>query len=172
VNGKRLGVVGLGSIGRIVARRAQAFDMEVVYHGRRPKDDVPYRYYGDVAEMAADVDFLTLHCKSGPETRHLVDARVLKALGPQGFLINVARGTVVDEAALIRALRDGTIAGAGLDVFENEPDIAPAFRELDNVVLQAHHGAFTFETKQIMSDTTVANLVAHFAGKPLPSPVA
>ncbi len=170
VNGKRLGIVGLGSIGRIVARRAEAFDMQVVYHGRGPKDGVPYRYYDDVAAMAADVDFLSLHCKSGPETRHMIDAKVLRALGPDGFLINAARGAVVDQPALIRALRDGTIAGAGLDVFTDEPDVPTELMAFDNVVVQPHHGAFTHETKQIMSDTTLANLLAHFAGRPVPHP--
>ena len=172
VNGKRLGIVGLGTIGSIVARRAAGFDMEIAYHGRAAKPGVPYRFYDDVAEMAADVDFLTLHCKSGPETRHLVDARVLKALGPEGFLINAARGEVVDETALIQALRGRTIAGAGLDVFENEPHASREFMDLDNVVVQAHHGAYTVETKQIMTDLALANLQAHFAGKPLVTPVA
>ena len=172
VNGKRLGIVGLGSIGRIVARRAEAFDMQIAYHGRGPKAGVPYRFYDDVATMAADVDFLSLHCKSGPETHHLIDARVLKALGPDGFLINAARGTVVDQPALIAALRDGAIAGAGLDVFAEEPNVPAELLALDNVVVQSHHGAFTFETKQIMCDTTVANLKAHFAGETLPNPVS
>jgi D-3-phosphoglycerate dehydrogenase len=172
VNGKRLGIVGLGTIGSIVARRAEGFDMEIAYFGRAAKKGIPYRFYDDVVQMAADVDFLTLHCKSGPETRHLVDARVLKALGPEGFLINAARGEVVDERALIQALRDGTIAGAGLDVFENEPCVSPEFTGLDNVVVQAHHGAYTVETKQIMTDLALANLQAHFAGKPLVTPVS
>ena len=172
VNGKRLGIVGLGTIGSIVARRAAGFDMEIAYHGRAPKPGVPYRFYGDVAAMAADVDYLTLHCQSGPETRHLVEARVLKALGPEGFLINAARGQVVDEPALIRALRDRSIAGAALDVFENEPNVSPAFMDLDNVVVQAHHAAYTVETKQIMTDLALANLQAHFAGQPLVTPVA
>jgi len=170
VNGKRLGIVGLGSIGRIVARRAEAFDMQVVYHGRGPKDGVPYRFYDDAAAMAAEVDVLSLHCKAGPETRHMVDARVLRALGPDGFLINAARGSVVDQSALIWALRDGVIAGAGLDVFADEPDVPAELLALDNVVVQPHHGAFTHETKRIMCETTVANLLAHFAGRPLPHP--
>ncbi len=172
VNGKRLGIVGLGNIGRIVARRAEGFDMQIAYYGRGPKAGVPYRFYDDLATMAAEVDFLTLHCQSGPETCRLIDARVLKALGPEGFLINAARGEVVDEKALIQALRERTIAGAGLDVFENEPNISTEFMDLDNVVVQAHHGAYTVETKQIMTDLALANLQAHFAGKPLVTPVA
>jgi lactate dehydrogenase-like 2-hydroxyacid dehydrogenase len=171
VNGKRLGIVGLGGIGGIVAHRAEGFDMEISYHGRAPKADVPYRFFGDLLEMARHVDFLSLHCKAIPETRHLVNRTVLQALGPKGFLINAARGMIVDEAALIQALQDGTIAGAGLDVFANEPHVPAELIAMDNVVLQAHHAAYTFETKEIMADVTLANLRAHFSGAPLVTPV-
>jgi D-3-phosphoglycerate dehydrogenase len=167
VNGVRLGIVGLGGIGRIVARRAAAFDMEIGYHGRTSRGDVPYRFFGDLRELAAHVDILSLHCTMTSDTRHLVDAEVLRALGPDGILINVARGAVVDERALIDALRTGVIAGAGLDVFENEPDVPPELIALPNVVLEAHHAAYTFEAKQAMADMILANLDAHFAGRPL-----
>jgi len=171
VNGKRLGIVGLGGIGSIVARRAEGFDMEVSYHGRAPKADVPYRFFGNLLEMAYHVDFLSLHCKAIPETLHLVNADILQALGPKGFLINAARGMVVDEVAMIRALQNGTIAGAGLDVFETEPHVPAELVAMDNVVLQAHHAAYTYETKKIMADVILANLRAHFAGEPLVTPV-
>jgi lactate dehydrogenase-like 2-hydroxyacid dehydrogenase len=121
--------------------------------------------------MAYHVDFLSLHCKAIPETLHLVNADILQALGPKGFLINAARGMVVDEAAMIRALQNGTIAGAGLDVFETEPHVPAELVAMDNVVLQAHHAAYTYETKKIMADVILANLRAHFAGEPLVTPV-
>ena len=171
VSGKRLGIVGLGAIGRIIARRAAAFDMAVCYHGPRRKPDVAFPFYEDVAAMAADVDFLILTCKMNEQTRHLVDARVLEALGPEGVLVSIARGGVVDEAALIRALSDGVIAAAGLDVFADEPHVPEALCRMDNVVLQAHAAAFTVEGKTRMANLAVENLLAHFAGKPLLTPV-
>jgi lactate dehydrogenase-like 2-hydroxyacid dehydrogenase len=171
VTGKTLGIVGLGQIGRIVARRAEGLDMTVCYHQPEPKPGVPYRYFADVVELARHVDFLSLHCPAGPETRHLIDRAVLEALGPQGILVNVARGLVVDEAALIEALAGGTIAGAGLDVFEDEPHVPERLRAMANVVLSPHTGAFTEEAKAQMLDVSVANLDAHFAGQPLISPV-
>ena len=171
VYGRKLGIVGLGGIGRIVARRAEGLEMDIAYYGPNPKEGVSYPHYEDVTRLAADVDFLTLHCKSGPATRHLIDAEVLRALGPDGFLINAARGDVVDEAALIQALKDGTIAGAGLDVYENEPHVPEELLGMDNVVLGAHHSAYSFEAKQIMADLTLANVRAHFDGKPLVTPV-
>ncbi len=171
VSGKRLGIVGFGSIGRIVARRAEAFEMAVCYYGPRRKPDVAYPFYEDVAAMAADMDFLILSCKMNEETRHMIDARVLHALGPEGVLINIARGGVVDQAALIQALSDGTIAAAGLDVFADEPDVPEALCRMENVVLQAHAAAFTIEGKTRMANLAVDNLLAHFAGKPLLTPV-
>ena len=171
VGGKRLGIVGLGVIGRIVAKRAAGLDMEVCYHGPRRKADVPYRYYSDLVAMARAVDFMVLNCSAGPATRHLIDRAVLAALGPRGVLVNVARGSAVDHQALLEALADGTIAGAGLDAFENEPHVPARLLGMENVVLTAHTGAFTTEAKAIMVELALANLDAHFAGEPLPSPV-
>jgi lactate dehydrogenase-like 2-hydroxyacid dehydrogenase len=123
VSGKRLGIVGLGRIGRVVARRASGFDMEVRYHNRRPVEGVPYGYEASLAALAEWADFLVVIAAGGAGTRHLIDADVLRALGPQGFLVNVARGSVIDEQALVRALQDKAIAGAGLDVYEDEPRV-------------------------------------------------
>ncbi len=171
VGGKKVGILGLGAIGRIAARLLGAFDMDICYSGPRRKDDAPYPFFDDLVEMAHHVDFLLLSCPEAPETRNLVDAAVLKALGPEGILINVARGHVVDETALIEALAAGVIAGAGLDVFEDEPHVPEALIAMDNVILQAHVGAFTNEAKLEMVDVTMNNLLNHFAGQPLLSPV-
>ena len=171
VGKKKVGIVGLGDIGRMVARRVLAFDMEVCYTGPRRKDDVPYPFFDGLVEMAGQVDFLVLACTESPETFHLVNRAVLEALGPQGVLINVARGPVVDEAALVEALALGVIAGAGLDVFENEPHVPEALFAMDNVILQAHVGSFTKEARHEIVDVTLANLRAHFAGQPLLNPV-
>ena len=171
VSGKTLGIVGMGEIGRIVARRAEGLDMTVCYHDPVQMPDVPYRHFDDVVELARHVDFLSLHCRAGPETRHLVDRAVLDALGPRGILISMARGLVVDEDALIEALESGGIAGAGLDVFENEPHVPERLRALPNVILSPHKAAFTEEAKEQMLDLALANLRSHFAGHPLISPV-
>jgi hydroxypyruvate reductase len=171
VSGKTLGIVGMGEIGRIVARRAEGLDMTVCYHEPEKMPDVSYRHFDDVIELARRVDFLSLHCRAEPATRHLVDRAVLKALGPQGILVNMARGVVVDEEALIDALESGGIAGAGLDVFENEPHLPERLRTLTNVILSPHQGAFTEEAKADMLEMALANLRAHFAGQALISPV-
>ena len=171
VGGKKVGILGLGNIGRLVARRVLAFDMEVCYSDIERKDEVPYPFYDDLVEMARQVDFLVINCSESPETHHLVDMPVLEALGPQGVLINVARGSIVDEAALIKALTLGVIAGAGLDAFEDEPNVPEAMFAMDNVILQAHVGAFTNEAKSEMVDVTLTNLLNHFAGEPLLTPV-
>src|SRR5262249_35136665 len=125
VSGKRLGIIGLGRIGRVIAKRASGFDMEIAYHARRRIADAPYTYFADLIEMARWADFLLVMCPGGPATRNLVDARVMEALGPEGMLINPARGSIVDEPALIRALKDGKLGAAGLDVFANEPNVPP-----------------------------------------------
>ncbi|HTI65974.1 MAG TPA: 2-hydroxyacid dehydrogenase [Caulobacteraceae bacterium] len=147
VSGKRMGVVGLGKIGGLIAQRGAGLDLEVAYCTRTPRPEQPYPHFASVPELAGWADYLVMACPGGSETRHLVNAEVLERLGPQGFLINVARGSVVDETALIAALRAKTIAGAGLDVFENEPNIDPALLELDNLVLTAHVAAQTYETQ-------------------------
>lgn len=159
VHGMRLGIVGLGLAGRAVAARAGGFGMEVGYFGPRRKPDVPYRYFGSAAELAAWSDALVLTCAGGEATRHMIDARVLDALGGEGWLINVARGSVVDEAALIAALSAGRIKGAGLDVFENEPDVPAELIASDRVVLTPHHASSTRETKVVQGAAMVDALV-------------
>ena len=171
VSGARLGIVGLGRIGLCVATRAEAFAMSVAYTSRSAKAGVAYRYFPTAEALAAEVDFLVVITPGGAGTKKLIDARVLAALGKKGVLVNVARGSVVDEAALVEALQKGTIAGAGLDVFENEPHVPEALFALDNVVLVPHIGSATRETRQAMSDLAFGNLQAHFAGQPLLSPV-
>ncbi|MEJ3654191.1 2-hydroxyacid dehydrogenase [Actinomycetes bacterium KLBMP 9759] len=161
VEGRRLGVLGLGRIGETIAQRAELFGMTVGYHNRSRKD-VPYRYYPTLLEMAADVDTLMIVVPGGAATHHLVDAEVLRALGPDGVLINVGRGTVVDETALIAALRDGTIRAAGLDVFEQEPQVPQELIELENTVLFPHVGSASQPTRRRMGELVVANLTAWF----------
>lgn len=170
LGGKRLGIVGLGRIGRELANRAAAFKMQIAYHGRR-RQEVPYTYHERLVDLAANSDVLVLLCPGGAETRHLIGAPVLEALGPKGWLVNLSRGSVVDESALLDALENRRIAGAALDVFENEPNIDPRFLALDNVVLSPHHASGTFETRSAMSQLVVDNLKAHFEGRSLPTPV-
>ena len=165
--GKTVGIVGLGRIGRAIAERCEAFGMDVVYSGRTKKADVSYFYYDDPKVMAEECDFLVLACSGGPETRHLVNVDVLHALGPRGFLINVARGSVVDEEALLIALRNKDIAGAGLDVYENEPHVPESLFAMDNVVLLPHIGSATVETRTAMAKLVIENLLAHFSGDQL-----
>lgn len=169
--GKRCGIVGLGGIGRAIARRAEAFEMEICYHGPRAKPEVGYRYYGDLEKMAADVDILILALPGGPSTHAVINAPVLRALGPEGLLINIARGSVVDQAVLVEMLLKGELGGAGLDVFEDEPQVPSALWGLDNVVLTPHIASATVETRQAMAQLMLANLQAHFAGQPLLTPV-
>ena len=171
VSGARLGIVGLGRIGNAIAKRAAAFDLSIAYTARSAKAESPYRYLPSAEALAAEVDFLVLITPGGAGTRKLVDAKVLAALGPQGYLVNVARGSVVDEKALVDALRNGRIAGAGLDVFEDEPNVPAALLALDNVVLTPHIGSATWQTRRAMADLSFGNLQAHFAGQPLLSPV-
>ncbi len=171
VGGKTVGVVGLGGIGRAIADRAKAFRMDVLWHGPRPKPDVPYEYVADIVAMARRSDFLMVACRGGAETRGLISAAVLDALGPEGTLINVARGTVIDEPAMIERLRDGRLGYAALDVFLNSPRIAPEFLTLPNVLLQPHHASATIETRTRMGQLMIDNLTAHFAGKKLLTPV-
>ena len=163
VAGKRLGIVGLGRIGLAVAQRASGFRMEVAYCNRKPVEGCSYRSMASVLDLARWCDYLVLTVAGGAGTRHLIDAAVLDALGPRGFLINVARGTVVDEAALIDALTAKRIAGAGLDVFDKEPEVPQALRTLDNVVLTPHTASATHETRRAMADTVLDNLDSYFA---------
>ena len=167
VGGATMGILGLGRIGLAVAKRAEAFGMKIVYHGPRAKAGVAYRYYRSLAEMARDIDYLVVTCPGGAETRHLVNAEVLAALGKKGVVINIARGSVIDEEAMVGMLQDGRLGGAGLDVFAAEPKVPEALLALDTVVLQPHVGSATHATRAAMGQLVVDNLVAHFAGKPL-----
>ena len=171
VSGKRLGIIGLGRIGLDIARRALAFDMKIAYHSRRRVPDSPFAYYAQLVDLARNSDFLVAIVPGGDETRHLVGEEVMRALGPKGILVNVARGSVVDEKALIRCLQDGTLGAAALDVFEEEPKVPDALLSIDNVVLTPHVGSATPEARGAMGQLTVDNLVAHFAGKPPLTPV-
>jgi hydroxypyruvate reductase len=171
MSGARLGLVGMGRIGQAIAQRALAFGMPVAYTARSAKPGLPYRFVPTVAGLAAEVEFLVVITPGGAGTRKLINAEVLQALGPKGILVNVARGSVVDEAALIDALERGVIGGAGLDVFESEPQVPERLRALPQVVLTPHIGSATGHTRQAMADLAFANLQAHFTGQALPSPV-
>ena len=171
VSGARLGIVGMGRIGQAIAHRATAFGMSIAYTARSAKAGLPHRYLPTPAALAAQSDFLVVITPGGAGTRKLIDAEVLAALGPRGCVINVARGSVIDEAALVAALQAGTIAGAALDVFENEPNVPQALREMDNVVLVPHIGSATAETRRAMADLAFANLNAKLTGRPLLTPV-
>lgn len=169
---RKVGIVGLGRIGKAVAQRVDAFGLPVVYHGRSRQADVAYRYYPSLVEMAADVDTLISVAPGGASTHHIINAEVLKALGPDGILINVGRGTVVDEQALIAALRDKTILSAGLDVFEDEPRVPAELIAIDHVVLLPHVGSASVHTREQMGQLVVDNLVSWFEGKGPLTPVA
>jgi len=171
VSGKRLGIIGMGRVGKVIARRAAAFDMVIAYHGRHRVPDSPYTYYERLVDLASNSDFLVAILPGGKETWHIVNEEVMRALGPKGILVNVARGSVVDEAALVKCLREGALGGAALDVFEDEPRVPEALLAMDNVVLQPHVGSATHETRTAMGQLTVDNLIAHFAGKPPLTPV-
>lgn len=171
LSGSMLGIVGMGRIGQAIAKRAAAFDMDIRYHTRSARSDVAYAHEPSLKALAAWADFLLVITPGGAATRHLINAEVLQALGPQSYLVNVARGSVVDETALIEALQRGVIAGAGLDVYADEPRVPAALRALPNVVLTPHMASGTAQTRRAMSDLTLANLQAHFDGRPLPTPV-
>jgi lactate dehydrogenase-like 2-hydroxyacid dehydrogenase len=164
--GKVLGILGLGRIGEAIAKRALACGMQIRYHNRRRKD-VPYPYDPDPVALAKNSDVLMVVTPGGPETAKLVNAKVLDALGPQGFLVNIARGSVIDEPVLLRYLQEKRIAGAGLDVFADEPRVPPEFFTLENAVLFPHVGSATVETRKAMGDLQIENLRLHFAGQPV-----
>ena len=166
LGGKTMGILGLGRIGEDIAKRAQAFGMKIRYHNRNKKD-VAYPYDGDAVALARNSDVLMVVTPGGAATDKLVNAQVLDALGPEGYLVNIARGSVVDEPVLLKYLQEKRIAGAGLDVFADEPKVPPAFFALDNAVLFPHVGSATTETRTAMGNLQVDNLVAHFAGKPV-----
>lgn len=162
VSGARLGLVGFGRIGQTIARRASGFDMAVRYHSRRPVEGAAWSHEPSLHALAAWADVLVVITAGGAATRHLIDRAVLDALGPEGFLVNVARGSVVDEAALVEALQAGRIAGAGLDVFADEPRVPETLRGLDNVVLTPHVASATRETRQAMGQRVIDNLEGFF----------
>jgi lactate dehydrogenase-like 2-hydroxyacid dehydrogenase len=168
---RTVGLVGMGRIGQAIARRLDAFRVPVVYHSRRPRAGVAYRHYPDLLAMARDVDILLAIVPGGGETRHIIGAPVLDALGPDGIFINMARGSVVDEAALVRALQERRILSAGLDVYANEPVVPPELIAMDNVVLFPHLGSATVATRRAMDQLVVDNLLAWGAGRAPLTPV-
>jgi lactate dehydrogenase-like 2-hydroxyacid dehydrogenase len=169
---RKVGMVGMGRIGQAVARRLDASKVPVVYHSRKPADGVSYKHYPDLIEMAKAVDTLVIIVPGGAGTAKMVNADVMKALGPRGVIINVARGTVVDEHALVAALKSGTILAAGLDVYEKEPNVPDELKAMQNVVLLPHIGSGSVVTRNAMDQLVVDNLKAWFAGKPPLTPVA
>jgi lactate dehydrogenase-like 2-hydroxyacid dehydrogenase len=171
LSGRTVGVLGLGRIGEAIARRVEACGLQVAYHNRRRKDGVPYRYHGSPLDLARDVDTLVVTVPGGAETRHVVDREVLEALGPDGVLINVARGSVVDEHALTDLLQSERLLGAGLDVFEDEPHVPEALRRMEHVVLLPHVGSASRPTRAAMAQLVVDNLHAWFDGRPPLTPV-
>lgn len=171
LNGKTVGILGLGRIGKEIAVRCQAMRMRVVYHGRHRQELAPFAYYSSLVDMARDSDWLVLVAPGGKSTEKIVSREALEALGPDGRLVNMGRGTLVDEAAMVEMLVSGELGGAALDVFENEPHVPEALFALDNVVLSPHQGSATHQTRNKMGALLVANLDAHFVGEPLLSAV-
>lgn len=172
LTGAKVGILGLGRIGKEVANRCQAFKMQVVYHGRTEQRFEPYPYYADLTEMARNVDWLIAVVPGGAATHGLVSRDVLKALGPKGAIINIGRGPLIDEPAMVEMLKSGELGGAGLDVFVDEPRMSSDFWDMPNVVLSPHQGSATTKTRWAMGDLVVRNLVAFQDGNPLISPVA
>lgn len=171
--GGRLGIYGLGTIGRKIAARMEPFEMEIGYHNRSPRDDVPYRYFDSLAALAEWCDVLVVAARASAENRHAVNAEVLKAIGPSGVLVNIGRGVMVDEAALCDALERKVIAGAGLDVYEDEPNVPDRLKVLENVVLTPHMSAVARTAQRAQRDMLESTLEAFFAGRPVrfPAPV-
>jgi lactate dehydrogenase-like 2-hydroxyacid dehydrogenase len=172
VFGKKVGVVGMGRIGQAFAKRAAGFDCEISYFSRSARADLTYRFFPGLLELAREVEFLVITLAGGEATKNIINADVLKALGPHGILVNISRGSTIDEAALLAALESRVIKAAALDVFWNEPDINPRFMALDNVILHPHHASGTVETRRAMGQLVRDNLEAHFANRPLLTPVA
>lgn len=170
LRGKVAGILGLGRIGKAIAQRLEAHGMKIAYHGRKPQN-VPWSYFEDLKALAAESDFLIVACPGGPGTQKLVNTDVLASLGSEGTLINIARGSVVDEMALITALEQGTIRTAGLDVFEDEPRVPAALMNCERAVFLPHVGSATHETRHAMAGLVLENLAAHFAGRELITPV-
>ncbi|CAL5036086.1 unnamed protein product [Urochloa decumbens] len=171
VRGKRVGIIGLGNIGSLIAKRLEAFGCVIYYNSRKQNDSVSYKYFSSVHDLAAESDVLVVACALNKDTRHIVNKDVLEALGKDGIIINIGRGANVDEKELIRALKQGRIAGAGLDVFENEPKVPAELFSMDNVVMTNHVAVFTSESRAEVRDTTISNLEAFFSGEPLLTPL-
>ena len=169
--GRKVGVYGMGEIGRKIAARVAAFECDVAYTNRTRYDELPYRYEADLAALVEWCDVLMIAVRAGKETHHIIDAEMLKKLGPNGHVVNISRGSVIDQAALVQALADKTIAGAGLDVFEKEPHAPDALTAFPNVVLTPHIGGHTQDSHRAMQDCVIANLNAYYAGQALPYPV-
>ena len=170
VQGKTVGIVGLGRIGKAIAKRCEAFNLKIEYHGRN-RQPVAYPHHADVVSLARAADILIVAAPGGDETRGLVGKAALEALGPEGTIVNIARGSVIDEPAMIEALKGGKLGAAGLDVFDREPQVPAELLALDNVVVQPHVGSATHPTRTAMGQLVIDNLAAHFAGKPLLTPV-
>jgi lactate dehydrogenase-like 2-hydroxyacid dehydrogenase len=171
VQGKTLGILGIGRIGRAIAKRAEAFNLKIIYQGPNKKSDVSWTYFSDPVALAKEADIVVAACPGGEATRGLVSRAVIEAIGPKGTFVNISRGSVVDEPALIEALQSGKLGSAGLDVFADEPRVPEAFFAMDNVVLQPHVASATHQTRQAMGQLVIDNLAAHFAGKALLTPV-
>lgn len=169
--GKTVGIVGMGRIGQAFARRAEGFDMDIAYFGPNEKEDFPYTYYDDLEAMAEKVDVLVLTCVGGTRTKGLINYKILEALGNKGFVINIARGSVINQRDLLMALSNKVIAGAGLDVYDDEPHIPEGLFTRDDVVLLPHIGSATKETRYKMGQIVAGNLLAHFSGEPLLTPI-
>lgn len=169
LSGAKVGIVGLGKIGAAIAKRCEPMVAEIFYHSRNPRSEAPYRYFPRLEDLARASDILIVAADGN--ARGLISAGVIDALGPKGSLINIARGGVIDEPAMVAALVEGRLGGAGLDVFADEPNAPPALFALENVVLQPHVGTATFETRYAMGRLAIDNLLAHFAGRPLLTPV-
>jgi lactate dehydrogenase-like 2-hydroxyacid dehydrogenase len=172
LTGRTVGILGLGRIGKEIAVRLQAMKMRVVYFGRHRQEREPYIFYDKLEDMARDSDWLVIIAPGGNATKGIVSRKVLEALGPDGYLVNVARGTLIDEPAMVEMLASGRLGGAALDVFEDEPKVPEQLLALDNVVLSPHQGSATHETRKLMGQLVIDNLAAHFAGEPLLSAVA
>jgi lactate dehydrogenase-like 2-hydroxyacid dehydrogenase len=171
VQQKTVGIIGMGRIGRAIADRVKAFGVKLAYQGPNKKNDLSWDYYKDPVELAKASDIVIVACPGGEATRGLVSRAVIEAIGPKGTLVNISRGTVVDEPALIDALKSGKLGHAGLDVFADEPRVPEAFFAMENVVLQPHVASATHQTRKAMGQLVIDNLAAHFAGKPLVTPI-
>lgn len=171
IRDKPVGILGLGRIGKDIARKLEVFGCNILYHGRKEQSAQPYRYYPDLVAMAKESDYLIVICPANDETHNIVNREVMDALGSAGTLINVSRGSVVDEPELVSALREGRLGGAALDVFADEPRVPEALLAMDNVILQPHMGSATVETRQAMGNLVIQNLALHFSGQPVATPV-